>query len=412
MYRLASVITQTTRNQTNASCRIFQQSQRSFASAAEAEPVERTALYNQHLKLGGTMVPFAGYELPVQYKDGILKNHLHVRASAGLFDVSHMGQLKIWGQDRIRALESVVVADVSALKPGQSTLSVITNEKGGIIDDCIVTMRDDHVGMVVNGACKHGDMAHIQDVFSRLFKGTVRLEYLPHTQVSLVALQGPKAAEVLSRMIEPKNSIDLQKWAFMSEKKLKLGKYDVTVSRSGYTGEDGFEISMRSEDAESIWQLILQHPEVLASGLGARDSLRLEAGLCLYGHDLNTDITPIEAGLAWTISARRRSEGGFIGYNFIKQQLDQGVSKKRVGLVVKGAPAREGCEIQNEKGEKIGVVTSGTHSPSLSKPISMGYVSTPFAKNGTKVKILVRGRTQDAEVSKMPFVPARYHRVQ
>lgn len=383
---------------------------RCFGGAPEkVEKLQRTALHGAHIKLGGKLVPFAGYELPVQYPDGVVNNHLHVRASAGLFDVSHMGQLKIWGTDRVSVMEQLVVADIAALKNGQSTLSVITTENGGIIDDCIVTKRNDHLGLVVNGACKHKDMDHFKAYMDRI-KKNVRIEYLENQ--ALMAIQGPKAAEVLARVIQPQNSIDIAKWPFMHEQQFKIGKYNASVSRSGYTGEDGFEISVANEDAEAVWFMLLEHKEVLPAGLGVRDSLRLEAGLCLYGHDLNDTITPIEAGLAWTISARRRTEGGFFGWKNIKEQIDKGVQKKRVGLMVTGAPAREGAEIKNEAGQTIGTVTSGTFSPSLKKPISMGYVNTASSKIGTKLKVEVRGKLQDAEITKMPFVPSRYHRVQ
>jgi aminomethyltransferase len=283
---------------------------------------------------------------------------------------------------------------------------MLTNENGGILDDCVICSRADHIYMVVNGACKDADMAHIRahlKTYNQKNSADVTMQY--NEDRSLLALQGPKAAEVLSRLVKE----DLNTLQFMYTRNMKVGSLDCLVTRCGYTGEDGFEISVASTQATQLMDLLLKHKEVLPAGLGVRDSLRLEAGLCLYGHDLNDTITPIEAGLAWTISKRRRTEGGFPGFAKIKQQLEQGTENKRIGLLVKkGAPAREGAVIQSKNGEKIGIVTSGTFSPSLNKAIAMGYVKSAHSNIGTQLDVEVRGKLGDAEVVKMPFVPNRY----
>lgn len=381
---------------------------RQMSSAATEEVLKRTALYDFHVRNGGKMVGFAGYELPVQYKDGVVTSHMHVRQDAGVFDVSHMGQLRFHGKDREAFLESVVVADIANLKPHQASLSVITNEKGGIIDDCVVTKRDNFIAMVVNAGCKDKDLAHFKKHIAES-KKDVRIEYLEDR--SLLALQGPKAAAVLARFLPANIAAALPQWPFMSDKDVQVGKYNCTVTRCGYTGEDGFEISVASQDAIALMELLCGEKEVQPAALAVRDSLRLEAGLCLYGHDLDETITPVEAALAWTISKRRREQGGFLGYQTIKQQLESGVSRKRVGLLVTGAPARENADIVDSTGRKVGKVTSGTFSPVLKRAVSMAYVETAVSKLGTKLGVQVRGKTAEAEVTKMPFVPSRYHRV-
>lgn len=357
------------------------------------------------------MVPFAGYDLPVSYKDTITDSHKHVRSSAGLFDVSHMGQVLVHGprEDRLGFLETLCVGDLLGLNENQARLSVLTNERGGIIDDCIITNKADHTFVVVNGACKVNDLRHMREHLEgfNASKGTsVQIEYLDDTR-SLMALQGPKAAEVMSRMC----SYDLSTLPFMYVAHFQVAGFDCWVSRCGYTGEDGFEISVEDANAAALMAAILEHQEVRPVGLGARDTLRLEAGLCLYGHDLNEDTTPVQGGLLFTIGKRRRAEGGFLGADVILEQIKtKQYGRKRVGLVVeKGAPAREDAKILDENDKEIGVVTSGTVSPTLGSKIAMGYVDKTFMKSGTRVQVEVRGRKNPAVVAKMPFVPSNYY---
>lgn len=381
---------------------------RLFATSS-GQPL-KTALYDAHVACGGKIVDFAGYLLPIKYTEGDINAHLHCRQSASLFDVSHMGQLRITGKERLAFLETLVPSDLQALKPGQGRLSVLTNEKGGIIDDCVITNRPDWVYMVVNAGCKEKDLKHMRAqlaLFNKAKGSDVKIEYLEDR--SLVALQGPKAAELLSSHLP--GSFNLANLEFMHHAEAKVAGLPAYVTRCGYTGEDGFEISVDNKHATQLWEVLTKTKGIAPTGLGARDTLRLEAGLCLYGHDLNEDINPVEGALSWLIGKRRRENGGFIGHAAIKSAIASGVSRKRVGLMVKtGAPAREGAEITNEKGEKIGVVTSGTFSPCLKKGIAMGYVSTASEKAGSKVFVNVRGKAGEAEVVKMPFVPTRYYK--
>lgn len=357
------------------------------------------------------MVDFAGYSLPVQYTDSVINSHMHCRNSASVFDVSHMGQVKVTGALAEAFVESVVVGDVQALEVGQARLSLITNEQGGIIDDCIVTKKADHIFMVVNGACKHGDMAHMKEQlvkFNALNNSDVKIDMIEGR--SLLALQGPKAADVLAGLIG--NQVKLDEVGFMYTFNATVGEVkDCWISRCGYTGEDGFEISVADGGATQLFESLVGDERVLPAALGARDSLRLEAGLCLYGHDLDTTITPVEAVLMWTISKRRRAEGGFLGADVINRKMkEKSAEKKRVGLLVKtGAPAREGAEILNMEGEVIGNITSGTVSPCLKSKISMGFVKTGYTKAGTQLKVRVRGKEGEAEIAKMPFVPTNYY---
>lgn len=365
------------------------------------------------------MVPFAGYELPVLYKGdngGVMKEHLWCReeGKCSLFDVSHMGQIRWHGKDRATFLEKIVVGDIQILKPGEGRLSLVTNSNGGIIDDTVITNAGDYVYMVVNGATKFGDMKHFQEQLD-LFDGDVTMEYLEDS-MQLLALQGPGAANAVSKILP--NGFDLTNMAFMTGVDTTLdGVEGCRITRCGYTGEDGFEIAMPAEHAVSIASKLMEDPTVNPTGLGARDSLRLEAGLCLYGHDLNEDINPIEGSLGWTIGppqSRRRVEGGFLGSEKIltPDGKFKKVSKKRVGLMGMKAPAREHAEIYDSTGEKlIGEVTSGTFSPCLKKPIAMGYVEIGNHKNGTEVMIKIRNKMQKAEVTKMPFVESRYYKV-
>ncbi len=366
--------------------------------------VERTPLYERHLALGGRMTPFAGYELPVNYDGGILSEHLFARESAGLFDVSHMGQALLEGPGAARLFESLVPGDIQALAPGRTRYTQFTNEDGGMLDDLMVTKLEPGQGgerlfLVVNAACKAQDFARLGQKLSGL-----SLEIL--SDRALLALQGPLAASVLERHVPGVAAMD-----FMSLQQFFWQNAGLYVTRSGYTGEDGFEISVPAEKAGDLADALLAEDAVRAIGLGARDSLRLEAGLCLYGHDIDTTTSPIEAGLVWSISKRRREQGGFPGATRIQRELAQGVSRRRVGLALDGkAPAREGAEIADAQGAIIGRVTSGGFSPSLGRPIAMGYVPPAFAAPGTAVSLIVRGKPLPAHVASMPFVPNRYHR--
>jgi len=392
---------------------------RAFAAAASDEALVKTALFDLHKELGGDLVPFAGYELPVLYKGengGVMKEHLWCRGDgkAALFDVSHMGQIRWHGKDRVAFLEKVVVGDIAGLAPGSGCLSLVTNEQGGIIDDTVITNAGDHVYMVVNGATKFGDMAHFKKQMES-FDGDVTMEYLEDT-MQLLAIQGPGAAEAMAKILP--DGFDLSGMAFMTGTDTTLDGIDgCRITRCGYTGEDGFEIAMPSENAVSIASKLLSDSNVNPTGLGARDSLRLEAGLCLYGHDLNETITPTMATLGWTMGgpgARRRVEGGFLGAEHILKPDGkfQPVPQKRVGIMGMKAPAREHTEIFDASGEtKIGEVTSGTYSPCLKKPVAMGYVEKMSAKAGTEVMLKIRGKMQKAEITKMPFVESHYYRI-
>ncbi|KAJ3276449.1 hypothetical protein HDV01_005072 [Terramyces sp. JEL0728] len=369
---------------------------------------KKTKLYDFHVKNGGKMVDFAGWDMPVSYSNlGALASHSWTRQKASIFDVSHMLQTKWTGKDHVKFLETLVVADLVNLPVGSSTLSVFTNANGGIIDDTVINKESEDAFYVVsNAGCADKDLAHIREQLA-IFKkngGEVNVDVLDH--VSLIAIQGPSAAKVVEGLAKA----DLSKFAFMTAQKIELAGIPCYVSRCGYTGEDGFEISVPHEKAVRLTETLLNHPDVELAGLGARDSLRLEAGLCLYGHDLDEDITPVEGALTWTIGQRRRKEGGFLGADKILPQIKGGVSKRRIGLVVEGAPAREHTEIYAD-GKKIGEITSGCPSPTLKKNIAMGYVENGFHKQGTELQVKVRNKMQKATVTKMPFVPANYHRV-
>jgi aminomethyltransferase len=359
--------------------------------------LQRTPLHAMHRKLGGRMVPFAGYELPVQY-EGILAEHHWARTKAVLFDVSHMGQAMLIGEGVATCLERLVVADVAALPAGRMRYSVLTNERGGIIDDLMIIQGGFYVWLIVNAARKEVDFAHIR---SHLAEG-VELRLQPSR--ALLALQGPAAATVLGRFA-PAARLML----FMSSEPLTVGGIKCWVSRSGYTGEDGYEISVEADDAEALARLLLAEPEVRPAGLGARDTLRLEAGLCLYGNDIDETTTPVEAGIAWTIHKRRREEGGFPGAAVILGQLREGATRARVGIRLAGkAPARAGCAITDPAGKPLGRVTSGGFSPTLGEPIAMGYVASAAAQPGTPLALVVRDKPLSAEVTALPFVEHRY----
>ena len=370
-------------------------------SVVSEENLKTTPLNAAHIAAGARMVPFAGYSMPVQYKDGVLKEHLWTRENAGLFDVSHMGQARLRGVSPLSAFEEVTPGDFIGLKPGKQRYSVLLNKKGGIIDDLMAARPDDDgLFVVVNGACKDNDFKVIDDELA----GQVRIERLEDR--ALLALQGPKAAEVLAQ-----HAPEAASMVFMDARAMSAFGTDAIVSRSGYTGEDGYEISIPASEAERVWNTLLADERVKPIGLGARDSLRLEAGLPLYGHDVDETVSPIEADLAFSISKKRRDARDFPGAARIAKELAEGASRKRVGMVVlEGAPAREGAEIADEAGNVIGVVTSGGFSPSMGKPIAMGFVPPAYAAAGSKLKVIVRGKAQTAEVTAMPFVPHRYVR--
>ncbi|MFN3945916.1 MAG: glycine cleavage system aminomethyltransferase GcvT [Allosphingosinicella sp.] len=352
-----------------------------------------------HRRRGARMVPFAGYQMPIQY-EGIIAEHRWTRESAGLFDVSHMGQLIVAGAGAEAALESLLPADLSILKEGRLRYSLLLTEEGGIIDDLMVTRRGDHFYLVVNGATKHGDIAHIE---AKLPAGVV-LDHMK--EQALLALQGPKAVDALARLAPGVEAL-----TFMTGGSFDLGGATCWISRSGYTGEDGFEISLPAARAEEIAELIAGQPEVKPIGLGARDSLRLEAGLPLYGHDLDTDTTPVEADLGFAISKRRREQGGFPGWHRIAKELADGPIRKRVGLAVEGRqPVREGAMVVDGDGDEVDKVTSGGFSPSLETPIAMAYVPAAMAVEGGAVRLASRGKIFEARVVPTPFVPHRYHR--
>ncbi|MBN2992118.1 glycine cleavage system aminomethyltransferase GcvT [Pseudomonas cedrina subsp. fulgida] len=370
------------------------------------ETLLKTPLHALHLELGARMVPFAGYDMPVQYPLGVMKEHQHTRDQAGLFDVSHMGQIRLTGAHAAKALETLVPVDIIDLPVGMQRYAMFTNDQGGILDDLMVAnLGNDELFLVVNAACKDQDLAHLRQHIG----DQCSIEPL-FEERALLALQGPAAVKVLARLAP-----EVTAMTFMQFTTLRLLGVDCYVSRSGYTGEDGFEISVPAANAESLVRSLLAETEVQAIGLGARDSLRLEAGLCLYGHDMNSDTTPIEASLLWAISKARRADGaragGFPGADTIFTQQQTGVSRKRVGLLPQErTPVREGAEIVDAQGTVIGSVCSGGFGPSLGGPLAMGYLDSAFIALDTEVSALVRGKKVPLRVSKMPFVPQRYYR--
>jgi aminomethyltransferase len=360
-----------------------------------------TPLFALHRELGAKLVPFAGYEMPLQYANGIVKEHHHVRSAAGFFDVSHMGQARLTGPDfgsAAAALERLVPGDIAGLKPGRLRYTQLLNESGGIIDDLMVTRDADGVGLslVVNASRKEIDFAHIAE---RLPAG-VRLD--PEPNRALIALQGPQAAAVLSRLFPGVEALGFMTGGVFGP---------VSVSRSGYTGEDGFEISVEADSAEALARRILSEPEVLPIGLGARDTLRLEAGLPLYGQDMDEAASPVEAGLAFSIGKRRRTEGGFLGADRVSRELSEGPKRVRVGLKLEGrAAARHGMRILDPAGNPVGEITSGAFTPTAAASIATGYVHTGLSKPGTRLAAEIRSAAVPAGVTSMPFVPHRYVR--
>ncbi|KAJ2161671.1 hypothetical protein GGF46_001264 [Coemansia sp. RSA 552] len=374
-----------------------------------APAARRTVLYDLHKQHGARFGPFAGWDMPLVYADqGALDSHLHTRKHASIFDVSHMLQTRVVGRDRHRFLEHLVTGDLAELPVGGSTLSLFTNENGGIEDDTIITQQADSLYVVSNAGCADKDLAHMQRHAKAFQDKGADVDVRQITDHALIALQGPAS----QRALEQVAGIDLAQMAFMTGQMVDIGGVPCHVARSGYTGEDGFELSIPSGEAVQITQRLLANPEVRLAGLGARDSLRLEAGLCLYGSDIDATTTPIEAGLVWTVGKRRRAEGGFIGADVILDQIaKKSGARRRVGLVVKGAPARAHAKVLSPEGEVIGEVTSGVPAPSLQQNIAMAYVRKGLHKRGTELKVQVRNRVQDAQVVRMPFVPANYHKV-
>lgn len=376
-------------------------------SPASDTPLLRTPLHDRHAALGARIVPFAGYAMPVQYPKGIIAEHLWTREKAGLFDVSHMGQAILAGSGHAAvaaAIEALVPGEIRDLKPGAIRYTQLLTDDGGIIDDLMVTRpaapaEDGRLMLVVNAARKDIDYAHIA---ARLPAG---ITLTPQGDRALIALQGPQAEAVMARHCPPAAEL-----GFMTATRAEFDGIDCHVSRSGYTGEDGFEISVADTDAGAVWDALLADPDVAPIGLGARDTLRLEAGLCLYGHDIDETTSPVEAALTWSIGKRRREEGGFPGYDRIRRELADGPSRRRVGIRPSGrAPAREGTAIA-AGGGPVGTVTSGGFGPTVGGPVAMGYVARGFTEVGTELTLSLRGREEPATVAALPFVPNRYKR--
>ena len=389
------------------------------APASPSASLLSTPLHALHVSLGARMVPFAGYSMPVQYPAGLMAEHLHTRALAGLFDVSHMGQLRLVGPDAAAAFESLMPIDVIDLAVGKQRYGLLLNDAGGIIDDLMFFKRQTDIFVIVNGACKAGDIAHIQQKIGH------RCDVIPMPQMALMALQGPHAVTALMRLCP-----GIDKLVFMTGGIFHIAcnshgphqTIECFVTRSGYTGEDGFEISVHEMQAEALARALLAQPEVKPVGLGARNSLRLEAGLCLYGQDIDTTTTPVEAGLNWAMQKVRRTggarAGGFPGADVVLAQLQtsteataQPLSRKRVGLIAQErVPVRDHTQLYNTAGQRIGEVTSGLLGPSIDKPVAMGYVDAAYANLGTALHAMVRGKPVPMVVSAMPFVPNRYFR--
>ncbi len=373
-------------------------------SADTAAPLLKTPLHALHVELGAKMVPFGGYDMPVQYTTGILAEHRHVRTAAGLFDVSHMGQVTLAGAEADVALETLVPVDIVGLAPFKQRYAQFTNDQGGILDDLMVTRRENDLFLVVNAACKAHDIAHLQARIGQ------RCTVTPLPDQALLALQGPQAVSALARL-----NPAVQQLVFMTGAHVVLDGIDCFATRSGYTGEDGFEISVPADKAEQLARALLAQPEVKPIGLGARDTLRLEAGLCLYGHDIDTTTTPVEASLTWAIQKVRRAggdrAGGYPGAAVIDTHFAQGTQRKRVGLIsTERMPVREGARVVTEDGTDIGVVTSGSIGPTVNQPVALAYLATPHATVGTAVYAVVRDKRVAMTVSPLPFAPHRYHR--
>jgi aminomethyltransferase len=360
--------------------------------------VQKTTLYNLHKSLGAKFVPFAGYEMPIQYKDGIVKEHISTRSSAGFFDVSHMGQFFLEGDDTLtEALEKIIPADLKSLTLNHSKYSFLLNDSGGIIDDLIITKTQEGFCIILNAACKENDVKEISKFLNKDHKHFI------NSDLSLIALQGPKAVEILEKLTPGVSNLK-----FMTGGNFKFDGSNLYITRSGYTGEDGFEISIPNNKVEKLIKILVEN-KVNPIGLGARDTLRLEAGLCLYGHDLNEKTNPIEANLKWAIAKRRREEGGFNGWEKIKELMANGSNKKRVGILPEGRIiARENTKVFSDNGEEIGLITSGTFGPSVNASVAMGYINSEFSEIGTKIQLEVRGKKHGGKVSELPFFKKSY----
>ena len=360
--------------------------------------IQKTALYNFHKNLGAKFVPFAGYEMPIQYREGIIKEHLSTREYAGFFDVSHMGQYFIYGGENLaETLEKIIPADLKELQENHSKYSFLLNDKGGVIDDLIITKREKGFSIILNAACKEKDIKQISKYLGSTFKNGLDKDS------SLIALQGPQSAEILEKIFPGVKNLK-----FMQGGKFTKDKSNSYITRSGYTGEDGFEISISNSQVVKLIEFFIEN-KAKPVGLGARDTLRLEAGLCLYGHDLNENINPIEANLKWAISKRRRIEGGFNGYETIRKNIEEGTTKIRVGIKPEGKViAREGIKIFSEEENEIGYITSGTFGPSVKLPVAMGYIKSNYSKEGRTVKIKVRDKFYSAKICKLPFYKKSY----
>ncbi|XP_023951394.2 uncharacterized protein LOC112055490 [Bicyclus anynana] len=375
-----------------------------------AEKVRKTPLYNLHKKNGGKLVDFAGFLLPVQYSDlSVSASHLFTRSNASIFDVSHMLQTNVCGKDCVSWFESLCPVDLRGMQPGTGSLTVFLNEKGGIIDDLIVTkVMEDQLYIVSNAGRLEVDRQHMKetsDVFRKNGKD-VTVNFWDVTERALIAVQGPKAASNLQSLTD----IPLQDLTFMTSREGSVAGVNCRVTRCGYTGEDGFEISIPADKAESVTEALLESGDVRLAGLGARNSLRLEAGLCLYGNDIDENVTPVEAALTWLIAKRRRTDTNFPGSDVIMRQIKEGVSKRRVGIRMDtGAPARKDAVIKNVEGQNVGKVTSGCPSPSLGGNVAMGYVSEGLKKIGTELYVNIRGKDVPCKIAKMPFVPSKYY---
>eukprot|EP00474_Spongospora_subterranea_P001205 CRZ01663.1 hypothetical protein [Spongospora subterranea] len=385
-------------------------------SSSLASQVLQSPLKPVHVDNKGKLVEFAGWELPVQYDGaGVMTESLHTRSKVSIFDVSHMQQLKLHGpkSSRVAFLEKVTVSSVGNLKPDQGQYTLFTNPEGGIIDDAVVANREEYNHIVCNAACAAKDIAHLTKQLKGFnHQNNEKIEMEVISDQALIALQGPLAVNILSGLLsEQRDKVSLEKLTFFFSTEMTIAGIGCTVSRSGYTGEDGFEISIPIPSSVDLVQELLQNPDCKLAGLGARDALRLEAGLCLYGHDLDDSISPVDAGLSWTIGKRRKKEGGFLGADHILGQLQGSipVERKRVGLIVDGAPAREGATVVDSSENDIGKITSGGYSPVLKCPIAMGYISSQAdATPDAKVGVQVRGKTYPARIATMPFVPTHY----
>lgn len=375
-------------------------------SPPATQELRTTPLHALHVELGARMVPFAGYSMPVQYPAGLMAEHHHTRTAAGLFDVSHMGQLRLEGADAAAAFETLMPVDVVGLAPGKQRYGLLLTDEGTIIDDLMFVNRGQDLFVIVNGACKEGDIAHMRDKLGN------RCKLVPMPERALLALQGPKAIDAMKRVVP-----GVEKLVFMTGDRFAWQGGELFITRSGYTGEDGFEISVDGKQADALARALLAQPEVKPIGLGARNSLRLEAGLCLYGNDIDTTTTPVEAGLNWAMQKVRRTggarAGGFPGAQRVLGQLDGTVplQRKRVGLVaLERVPVREHTELQDASGAKVGEVTSGLLGPTIDKAVAMAFVDSAQSTVGTRLNAIVRGKPVAMEVAPMPFVPQRYHR--